>query len=105
MSCLGNRSASTARHMRSHSMSTSVTRSIVPFLLIVKPERCFADWMSPARRTISTAVARKTGSGNRDPLDHRHFHAAALALAELHLIHEAADQKDPAAGGLEHVLG
>src|SRR5262245_2267769 len=65
--------------------------------------------MSPALRTISTAVASRigsgcVGSGNGDPLYHHHLHAAPGALPQLHLIHEASYEEDAATGGLEHVF-
>ena len=114
----GNRSAMTARHIRSHSRSTSVTRSIAPFLSTRKPDSRRASWMSPARRTISMAVARKTGSGKIERafsaqlgaatlarLTITHFHAAFGRALQHHFVHEAANEEDAAAARLEQVLG
>src|SRR5688572_19977868 len=70
--------------------------------------------MEPARRTISTAVARKTGSGKKGDasrslvlhaLHHTHFHAAFGSALEDQLVHEAANHEDTAAAALEQVLG
>src|SRR5688572_1371392 len=63
--------------------------------------------MSPARRTISVAVASSRGSGGGvlDTLDHEHFHTAFGSALDRHFIHEAANQEDATAGGLEDVLG
>src|SRR5581483_7451694 len=96
----------TARHMRSHSRSTSVTRSISPFLATLNPDARRASWISPARRTISVAVARKTGSGilRLRALDHHHFHAALRRALQHHLVHEAAHEEDAAPARLEQVL-
>src|SRR5688572_25738908 len=101
------------RHIRSHSRSTSVTRSIAPFLSTLKPDSRPDTWMSPARRTMSTAVARKTGSGGgtggvltgADALDHHDFHPAFGRAPEVHPVHEAANQEDAAAAGLQQILG
>ncbi len=48
--------------MRSIATSTSVTRSIVPFLSIRKSPPNRAICMSPARTTASTAVASHSAS-------------------------------------------
>ena len=68
--------------------------------------------MSPARTTISTAVARKTGSGaheasarRRRRFDHPDFHAALGRRLQRHFVHVVADEEDAAAAGLQDVLG
>src|SRR5437773_1986298 len=63
--------------------------------------------MSPARTTISTAVARYSGSGKRrlrDALDHTNLHATFLDAVERHFVHEAAHEEDAAPVGLEQIL-
>src|SRR5512145_241698 len=68
--------------------------------------------MAPARRTISTAVARKTGSGKSAALrslvlrslHHSQFHAALGRALQHELVHEAADQEDAPATAFEQVL-
>src|SRR5262245_57320332 len=68
--------------------------------------------MAPARRTISTAVARKTGSGKSaalrslvlGALHHSQFHAALGRALQHELVHEAADQEDPAATAFQQVF-
>ena len=52
-----NRSAMTARPIRSTSTSIAVTRSIAPFLRICRLPPRYSSCIAPARRTISTAVA------------------------------------------------
>jgi hypothetical protein len=55
------RSATSARNIRSTSRSTSVTMSMAPFLSMRTPVRNLDRWISPARATASTAVARNAG--------------------------------------------
>src|SRR6476661_3038271 len=97
-----------ARNSRSTRKSISVTRSISPFLSTrIAPPKC-AIWISPARMTDSTAVARKTGgSGSgtgRQLLDHAHFHAALRCAAQHDVVHETAHEEDAPPAGLEDVL-
>src|SRR2546426_1794278 len=102
-----------ARNMRSTLTSTSVTRSIVPFLSmrIARP-KC-ASWISPARTTVSMAVVRSSGSaatlrvgvGRLHALGHADFHPALRRALELNVVHEVADEKNAAAARLEEVLG
>ena len=63
--------------------------------------------MSPARRTASTAVARKRGSrhGRLKPLHHAHFHAAPGRPLDPDVVHEAAHEEDAASARLQEVLG
>src|SRR5262245_12712823 len=112
-----------ARNMRSTATSTSVTRSIVPFLstCIWRP-KC-AICRSPARTTASTAVVRKSGStgmdrtalrpsrygvvrsvGGLDALHHPYLHSTLRCALQLHVVHEIADEKDAAAARLEKVF-
>src|SRR5688572_14666609 len=98
-----------ARNSRSTRRSISVTRSIAPFLSTrITPPKC-AIWISPARITDSTAVARKTGgSGSgtgRQFLDHAHFHAAFRCPAQHDIVHETAHEEDAPSAGLQDVLG
>src|SRR5438093_6857790 len=97
-----------ARNSRSTRRSISVTRSIAPFLSTrMAPPRC-AIWISPARMTDSTAVARKTGgSGSgtgRQLLDHAHFHAALCCTAQHDVVHETAHEEDAPSAGLQDVF-
>src|SRR5436190_12781309 len=94
--------------MRSTSRSICVTRSMAPFFSTWRwsmPASCIA----PALMTAWMAVARKTGgigsATGGQLLHHAHFHAAFRRAPELHLVHEAAHEEDPAAARLEHVLG
>src|SRR5690348_4204107 len=93
--------------MRSHSRSTSVTRSISPFLWMWNPVARRAIWMSPARRTISVAVARNSGSGGvmHHAFHHDDFHAAFLGLLQHDFVHETANQEDAAAARFQQVFG
>src|SRR5580765_3768724 len=88
--------------------SISVTRSIAPFLSTFQGPPRFAIWISPARMTDSTAVARKTGGNDsgtgRQLLDHAHFHPALCAALQHDVVHEAAHEKDAAAARLEDVF-
>src|SRR3954451_7797856 len=98
-----------ARNSRSTARSTSVTRSIVPFLSTRMARPKCAIWTSPARITDSIAVARNTGgrgSGMRGQLlHHPHFHAPLVPAPQHHVVHEAAHEEDAAAARLQHVLG
>src|SRR4029450_12418439 len=105
-----------ARNIRSTATSTSVTRSIVPFLSIVNDRPKCAICRSPACTTASMAVARRSGSSTRrrtsgaggrglNALHHPDFHAAFRRPLQLHVVHEVADQEDAAAARLEEVLG
>src|SRR4026207_735954 len=98
-----------ARNSRSTRKSISVTRSIVPFLSTrIAPPKC-AIWISPARMTDSTAVARKTGgtdSGTcRKLLHHADFHPAFSTPPQDDVVHEAAREEDPASARLQNVFG
>src|SRR5258706_16067980 len=101
--------------MRSTARSTSVTRSMVPFLFTCRAVPRPAICMSPARTTASMAVVRKIGrngtqsslggvAGGQHAFDHAHFHAALGRALQLHFVHEVANQEDAAAAGLEQVL-
>src|SRR3989442_14507429 len=101
-----------ARNMRSTATSTSVTRSIVPFLSMRIARPKWASWISPARTTVSMAVVRSSGSaatlrvgvGRLHALGHADFHPALRRALELNVVHEVADEKNAAAAGLEEVL-
>src|SRR3954468_20564304 len=98
-----------ARNSRSTARSTSVTRSIAPFLSTRMARPKCAICTSPARITDSIAVARKrgaSGSGTgREFLDHPHFHAALFAAApQHHVVHEAPHEEDAAPARLEEIL-
>src|ERR1044071_6731239 len=119
-----------ARNIRSTAMSTSVTRSIVPFLSTRRSPPKRAICMSPARTTASMAVVRKSGlnigrspNGERSnggwsgldgsvggasglhAFDHADFHAAFRHALQLHVVHEVADQENAAAAGFQEVFG
>src|SRR5258708_22865576 len=114
MAWSGNRSAMSARNIRSIATSTSVTRSMVPFLSIWRwlPNR--ASCMSPARTTASTAVVRKRADsagdnvsrvpGLRHTLQHLDLHPALRRALEPDVVHEVANEKDAAAARLEEVF-
>ena len=109
----GNRSAISARNIRSTSTSTSVTRSIVPFLSTRTPDRSVTSWMSPARTTASMAVARKAGSGRHDAAGVGRATRFTIQISmppsgarcSGDVVHEVADEEDAAAARLEEVLG
>src|SRR6266568_384967 len=68
-----------------------------------------ASCMAPALMTTCTAVARKIGGiesaiGGQF-LHHADLHAPARSTDQLHVVHEAAHEKDAASAGLEDVLG
>src|SRR6516164_8285376 len=97
-----------ARNIVSTSRSICVTRSIEPFFSMCRwsmPASCIA----PALITAWMAVARKIGgiesATGRQLLHHAHLHAALWRAQELHFVHEVAHEEDPAAAGLQHVLG
>src|SRR3954468_18571243 len=63
--------------------------------------------MAPALMTAWTAVARKSGDGSatrRQLLHHADFHAPFGSASQLHVVHEAAHEKDAASAGLQDVL-
>src|SRR5471032_1151288 len=92
--------------MRSTATSTSVTRSIVPFLSIWKLVPNFAICMSPARTTASMAVVSHNGLCDRlGFLDHADFHPALRRALQLHVVHEVADEENTAAAGFQEVVG
>src|SRR5580765_7350458 len=102
-----------ARNIRSTARSTSVTRSITPFLSTWWCRPNCAICMSPARTTASTAVVRNRGldierrtskprttnerdlslngtvgggiGGGLHALDHADFHAAPRHAVQLHI--------------------
>src|SRR5262245_37328431 len=99
-----------ARNMCSTARSTSVTRSIVPFLSTRTPVPNRAICISPARTTASTAVARNRGSGGGgtgalDLLHHVDLHPALRTALQDDFVHEVADEENAAAAALEDVLG
>src|SRR3954463_9726241 len=109
-----------ARNSCSIATSTSVTRSIAPFLSTRKlvPKRCIIT--SPARTTASTAVVRNRGldigggvgcsglrvggAGGLHAFHHAHLHAAFRCALQDHFVHETANQEDAAAAALQQVL-
>src|SRR5262245_42225325 len=96
-----------SRNMRSTATSTSVTRSVAPFLSMrmVCPNRAICR--SPARTTASTAVVRNSGltATRQDALQHADLHAAFRRPLKLDVVHEVADEEDPTAARLQQVLG
>src|SRR5262245_2505026 len=68
-----------------------------------------ASCIAPALMTAWTAVARNFGaiaSGTgAQLLHHADFHASARRARELHVVHEAAHEEDPAPARLQDVLG
>ena len=107
----GNRSAIIARNMRSTQRSTSVTRSIAPFLStrIERAER--------GELNVASTKDGVDGRGEQQRIErHRHSWCGdALAPcappcpppapADRHVVHEAAHEEDAAAARLQQVLG
>src|SRR4051794_1939657 len=103
-----------ARNIRSMATSTSVTRSIAPFLSTLNSLPKCDIITSPARVTASTAVVRSGESGmslrvdgaacRLRALDHADLHPTPRRALQLHVVHEAADEEDAAAARLQQVL-
>src|SRR5258706_570700 len=100
-------------------MSTSVTRSIVPFLSMRTSflRKC-AICSAPARTTTSMAVERKRGSRGTQvlaaigavawrvhTLQHADFHAALRRGTHLDVVHECPNQEDTPTARLQQILG
>src|SRR4029450_11053304 len=94
--------------MRPTPTSTSVTRSIAPFLLTWMSRPHCASCRSPARTTASIAVVRYSGrldATRLHALHHPDLHPAFRRALQPHIVHEVADEEDAAAARLEEVLG
>src|SRR5262245_59913725 len=91
-------------------MSTSVTRSMVPFLLTRRsPPKC-ASWTLPASSAASIAVASKiggcvSGTAAGQLLHHAHLHAPFGRAPQRDIVHEATHEEDATAAGFQEVLG